>query len=110
MSSDTFIAYVGLRFEVRADEIEGIELRSDARVAVARRLGLNYYFGNFGGLQERYLLFIGLQIGVLGIGNSKEMRFSLPNLQISFDSTAAKLKDAGFAETPELHITWQPDT
>jgi len=41
MSSDTFIAYFGLRFELSADEIEAVELRSDPRIVAARRAGWN---------------------------------------------------------------------
>lgn len=109
MSSDTFIAYFGLRFEVGPDEIEEIELRSDARVIAARKAGLKYYWGNFGGLQERHLLFIGAQIGILGVENSEEVSLSLNDARLSFDATKEKLEAAGFSEVPELHLRWQPD-
>ena len=109
MSSDTFIAYFGLRFEVDAGEIEGIELRLDARVAAARKYGLKYYWGNFGGLQDRYLLFVGAQIGIFGAENSEEVILSSADVQLSFEATKEKLKEAGFSEAPALHLRWQPD-
>ncbi len=109
MSSDTFVVYFGLRFEVAPEEVEGIELRSDARVAAARRAGLKYYWGNFGGLQEKYLLFIGQQIGILGAENSSEVSLSLLDAESSFEATKTKLLENGFAETPAIHLSWQPD-
>jgi hypothetical protein len=109
MSSDTFIAYFGVRFEISPDEIEGIELRSDPRVLAARKAGLKYYWGNFGGLQEKHALLVGSQIGILGPENSSEVRLSPNEAQASFDETTTKLKDAGFSEAPALYLMWQPD-
>lgn len=109
MSSDTFIVYFGLRFEVGADEIEGIELRSDKRIMAARRVGLKCYWGNFGALEERYLLFIGAEIAILGAENSEEVIMSFSDAQRSFDDTKERLKEAGFSEVPKLHFRWRPD-
>lgn len=109
MSSDTFIAYFGLRFEISSDEVEALELRSDARVAAARKAGLKYYWGNFGGLQERYVLFVGEQIGIFGDENSDEISLSLNDLRLSLDALQEKLKKAELSGTPELHLSWQPD-
>jgi len=109
MSSDTCIAYFGLRIEISADEVEGVELRSDQRVVAARRAGLKYYFGNFGGLHERYLLFVGDQIGLLGLENSDAIGLSLEDVRELMDKTKAKLIEAGFEGAPSLHLQWQPD-
>jgi hypothetical protein len=110
VSGDTFIAYFGLRFEIRSEEIESIELRSDPRVVAARKAGLKYYWGNFGGgLQERFLLFIGYQIGILGAENSQEVSLSLHDAESSFNTARRKLAEAGFAEIPGIHLCWQPD-
>jgi|SRR5215472_11401312 len=109
MSADTCIAYFGLRIEISDDEIEGIERRSDQRVAAARRAGLKYYFGNFGGLQERYLMFVGDQLGLMGLENSEAISVSLEDIQERMDKTKAKLTEAGFEGAPSLHLQWQPD-
>ena len=109
MSRDTFIAYFRLRFEISADEVEALELRSDTRVIAARQSGLKYYWGNFGGLQERYLLFVGEQIGILGVENSDEVSMSLSDARLSFDAVKEKLEKVGLSGTPELHLSWQPD-
>jgi hypothetical protein len=109
MSADTFIAYYGLRFEVSLEEIEDIELRSDARVQAARKAGLKCYWGNFGGLQERYLLFIGHQIGILGAENSAEVTLLLNDAEASFEVTKRRLVEVGFTQVPAIHLSWQPD-
>ena len=109
MSSDTFIAYFGLRFEIDAEEAEGVEERSDARIVAARKVGLKYYWGNFGGLQERYLLFVGEQIGIMGAENSNEVSLPLNDARLSFDAIKEKLEKAGLSGNPELHLSWQPD-
>ena len=109
MSSDTFIAYFGLRFEISIDEAEAVEDRSDARVVAARKAGLKYYWGNFGGLQERYLLFVGEQIGILGDENAAEVSLPLNDVRLSIDGVKEKLGKAGLFGAPELHLSWQPD-
>lgn len=109
MSSDTFIAYFGLRFEINADDVEAVEDRSDVRIAAARKAGLKYYWGNFGGLKERYLLFVGEQIGIFGNENASEVSMPLNDSRLSADIVKEKLKKAGLFGVPELHLGWQPD-
>jgi len=108
MSSDNFIAYFGLCFEVNPDEIQGVELRSDYRIVAARKIGLKYYWGAFGD-QSRELLFIGHQIGIFGGENASYISLSLNDSVILFENTKMKLKEAGFSKDPELHLAWQPD-
>lgn len=109
MGTDTCVAYFGLRFEIDAGEIEGIELRSDARIAAARRAGLKYHWGNFGGLQESHLMFIGAQLGIMGPENSESVSISSGALEALIDSTKARLLEAGFDDAPSFHLQWQPD-
>ena len=109
MSTDTCVVYFGLRFEIEVDEIESIELRSDPRVVSARKSGLKYYWGNFGGLDEKNLLFVGYQIGILGPENLDHVILSATEAEAAFEATRQKLKEGGFADVPAIHITWQPD-
>lgn len=109
MSADTCIAYFGLKFEIGAGEVEGIELRSDQRVVAARNSGLKYYWGNVGGLQERYVMFIGAQLALMGLENSLAIDVSSTELEELVDRTKIKLVEAGFEGGPSLHLQWQPD-
>ena|SRR5712671_1103960 len=106
MSADACIVYFGLRYEVQRHEIEGVERRSDPRVAAARRVGLKCYYG---GPDTKYLLFIGAELGVLGPENAYEINLSSNALRDLFDKTRAKLNEAGLAGEPSLHLQWMPD-
>lgn len=109
MSTDTCVAYFGLRFEIETDEMEGIESRTDSRVVLARKTGLKYYWGNFGGLNERYLLFVGYEIGILGPENLQHVVLSVSEAEGAFESTRRKLEEGGFVDVPSIHMIWQPD-
>jgi hypothetical protein len=109
MSANACIAYYGLRFEVRRDEIEALENRSDPRMLAARKAGLKHYWGNFGAPGDKYLLFIGAQLAKLGPENSSEMTLSSRDLQSTMESTKAKLQAAGLTGDPLLHLQWEPD-
>lgn len=109
MSADVCVAYFGIKFEVNRDEVEGIELRSDKRIMAARQAGLMYHWGNFGGLEEKYFLFIGAQIALIGVENEKAIEISSDNLQNIIESTTLKLTEVGFKIAPSLYIQWQQD-
>ena len=70
MSADSCVVYYGLRYHVLLEELEALETRTDPRVVAARKVGLRAYFGNFAAPDERFLLFIGAQIGVLGLNQA----------------------------------------
>ncbi len=75
----------------------------------ARRVGLNHYWGNFGGLEEKHRLFIGAQPAVPGPENSDEINLSSSELQNSFNETSAKLKEAALVGEPSLYLQWLPE-
>lgn len=109
MSADACIAFYGLRFEIRADEIESLEDRTDSRMLAARRAGLKHYWGNFGAPGERYLLFVGAQLAKLGPENSSELSQSSRDLLAVMESTKVKLGAAGLTGEPSFYLQWQPD-
>ncbi|WP_156361657.1 hypothetical protein [Sphingomonas sp. Leaf67] len=109
MSSETLIAYFGLRFDISLNEVEALEERTDARVTAARNSGIQYYWGNFGGLQEKYLLFVGEEIGIFGQENISDISIPLSDARLSFEVVKKRLENAGIFGVPELHLSWQPD-
>ena len=106
MSSTACVVFYGIRYEVPAGQTEPLELRTDARMQAARKAGLNYYWGNFGLPGERYLLFVGANLGILGPENSMEVNFRLPDLHAILESTREKIEAAGLAGEPSLHLQW----
>ncbi|SRR5579864_5433011 len=109
MSSYACIVFYGLRFEIHPDKIEELENRSDARILSARKAGLKSYWGNFGAPEERYLLFVGAKLAVLGPENASEMIVSSPDLQAIAESTKIKLQKAGLSGDPALYLQWEQD-
>jgi len=109
MSAESCLAFYGIRFEVGADEIEPLELERDQRMVLARKHGLDHYWGNFGAPGDRYLLFVGRKIGVLGAEYADELSIGREALVCLMDETAAKVKGAGFQGAPCLWIQREPD-
>ena len=109
MSTETTVVFYGIRVNVAEDEIPALEDRSDARLVRARRHGLGWYWGNFAEPRERYLLFIGEKIGVMGFENAREVEISRQSLMDRMHDTDEKLKGAGFTGYPSLYVQWQKD-
>lgn len=109
MSANGCVVFYGLRFEVWDNEIEGLENRSDPRMLAARKAGLKHYWANFGASGERYMLFVGANIGVLGPENNSEVVLRAPELQAVIESTKGRLRSARLEGEPSLHIQWRED-
>ena len=109
MVADACIAFYGLRFEVRPDETEALEKRSDPRMLAARKVGLQHYWGNFDAPGERYLLFVGTHLATLGPEDGFEVTQTSHELQNTMEATKAKLQVAGFTGDPSLYLQWEPD-
>ncbi len=109
MSADACVAFYGLRFEVGRDEIEGLESRSDARLVAVRKAGLKHFWANFAAPGERYLLFVGAQLAILGPENESELVLPSHDLQTLMESTKTKLQAAGLSGDPSLYFQWEPD-
>jgi hypothetical protein len=107
MSAEACVAFFGVRHDITIEESED---NNDPRIQAARKVGLQFYSGNFGGLEERYLLFIGSRLGILGAENSSEVTLSCDDLQALMESTKAKLQAAGLPGDPSLYFQWEPDT
>jgi len=109
MSAANTIIFFGIKFELREEEIEGVELRTDARVVTARRAKLNTYWGGFGPSGQERLLFVGWLVANLGYEGEASTAFDRAAFEAKLDETAAKLKNAGFKEQPRLLFYFQPD-
>lgn len=109
MSADSCLIFYGVRFEVSESEITSLEERTHPMMVVARKHGLQHYWGNFGGEVQRNLLFIGTKIGVLGPENSAEVVMAADQLAKIAAETERKLKAAGIAEAAAFWCQWNPD-
>ena len=109
MSAESTLAFWGIRFELAPSDLEPCSTRSDLRQQKARAIGLDQYWGNFGGELELYLLFVGKRLAVIGVENASELALSKAQLLAAIEETNAKLLQQGFQEEPALHVVWQPD-
>ena len=109
MSADACIAFYGIRFEIGRDEIAALEARSDVRMVAARRAALKHYWGNFGKPGERYLLFVGAKLAILGPENISELTLTSHDLQSVIELTKSKIRAAGLSGEPSLYLQWERD-
>ncbi len=109
MSASACIIYVGIRYEVLPEEIEGLELRRDSRQRAARQVGLKSYWGNFGGASERYVLLVGTEIAILGAENTAWSSTTAERLADIVSGTQEGLTEAKLDGHCALHIEWLQD-
>ena len=109
MSASYCLIYFGLRYEITADEIEPLELRTDQRIAVARKSRLDHWWDNFGGQDEQYLLYVGKELGIVGPEDKLEVRLNDDDFNAIVETTRAKLKQLGYEGSPKLYIQWMQD-
>jgi len=95
---------------VTDDEIELLESGRHTKVAAAKAVGLQLYWGNFGLPGEHYLLFVGKSIAKLGPENSSDVQLTSQKLMDIASYVSSRLVSAGFAEAPLFHLRLQPDS
>lgn len=108
MSSNACVVYFGIRYDVKPDEIEALEARSDERVQKARKAGLSSYWANFGP-GDRHVLLIGSKLGVLGPEDRLSLTLDANNVVDLVSATNKKLEAAGFEPRGALHCEWLSD-
>jgi hypothetical protein len=110
MSAIACIAFYGMRFELPAESIEKLlEDEVDPRIEAATKVKLDVYWANFGGADERYLLFIGRKLGILGPENDHEEAIPSNQLRELIASTADRLLSIGIEGDPQIYIQWEED-
>ena len=109
MSTESCIGFYGVRFELHENEIESLEDKSDSRLVLARKHGLKNYWGNFSSSEEKWFLFIGARLSVLGAENERDYKIDSEALLELMRGTENRLTNAGIKEKPALYLQWQPD-
>ena len=109
MSASACVAFYGLRFTILPGEIENLELRTDPRQIAARKADLATYWGNFGGENDRYVLFVGTKIAVLG--PEGEHASALPHRRLLhlMSDTVDRLDSSGLVGDVGLYMEWEAD-
>jgi hypothetical protein len=110
MSSERCIAFFGVRVELEEVDIELCEMRMHPLLIAARGGGLDHYWANFGSPGEKYYLFIGKLIGILGVESEMELRISADELNAIATFTSVKLVKSGVQGSPSFFLQWEPDS
>ena len=106
MGADTFIAFYGIKLAIsRTDEdtLDALETRTEPGIRHARKHGLHVYWGRPTDGRD-YFLYIGHQIGLLGVENDMYIRVPLDKLTETAINVQTRLKEAGFHESPALQL------
>jgi hypothetical protein len=106
MGADSFIAFYGIKImidQTDEDTLDALEARTDSRLKNARRHGLHVYWGRPTD-GENYFLYVGHRIGWLGVQNDIHVELSLDELTQMADRVQVQLKEAGFSDSPALHL------
>ena len=106
MGADSFIAFYGIKIVIDQndqDTLDALEARTDPRLKSARQHGLHVYFGRLTGGEDHFL-YVGHSIGRLGVENDTHVQVPLEKLSEIATRVHARLKEAGFHESPALHL------
>jgi hypothetical protein len=106
MGADVFIALYGVKIAISRTDEDALGARTESRLRDARQHGLHVYWGRLTD-GEDYFLYVGHQIGLLGVENDTYIQVPLDKLTETAISVQARLKEAGFRESPALHLQLQ---
>jgi hypothetical protein len=109
MSAESTLVFYGIREDIFADQIEELEGNSHTLIRKARSVGLHFYGGNFAEPDEKYYLFVGTKIGIVGAENAAELTVLDPVLLEMLRTTREKLLAADIPGEPRLYVQWMPD-
>lgn len=109
MSAPAVVVFYGVRFVLAEDELPALEARSDPRLVSARKHGLKHYWGNFGGTAERWCLFLGAKMVILGPEDQSTWEMSGGSLLNLIEETNARLRAASVDGVPSLYVEWQSE-
>ncbi len=76
MVAEMCVVIYGVRIELTEAEIESCETRQHPLIVSSRLAGLQHYWSNFGLPGERFLLFVGFQMAIMGLENSLRVEYS----------------------------------
>lgn len=109
MSAESTLVFYGIRTEVPLDRVEELDTNTHPLIKKARAAGLHYYGGNFAEPDEKYYLFVGTKLDVIGAENASEIRLTDQRLFDVLGTTRKKLSEAQIPGEPHLYVQWMPD-
>ena len=105
MSAPACIAFYGIRYLIRDEEIAQLEERTHPLMQAARVAKAAVYWGDFD--ESLYYLFVGAKLGILGPENAAEVQWTADDLSKTISETESKL--VAFEGERRLYSQWQHD-
>jgi len=106
MGADSFVGFFGIKIALDPDDedtLDAVGAETDPRCKSAKHVGLQIYSGRMTN-GEDYFLYIGHRLGWLGLEHEAHVQISLEQFTEIQANVRAKLKQAGFSESPALHL------
>ena len=106
------VVFWGIRIFLPGDtDFAPLQSGEDARLRVAQKHQLDARLRTYceDPLDENFCLLIGKQLACVGQYGDFEKSIDEPTFRQILDDTNARLKQAGFSDTPSLHIQCDPD-
>jgi hypothetical protein len=101
MGADAFIGFYGIEEVLSPDEASAVDLKTDERIARARRSKLNFHIGRITDGRDYHLL-IGKKIADIGVQAGEEATYSDSEFELIQEDVRKKLREAGFSGAPKL--------
>jgi hypothetical protein len=108
MSNDRSILFFGIRVELTEIELDLCEMRMHPLMIEARSEALQTYYGNFAQPDERYFLFVGKLLGIVGREDEDVIRLTPDHFSGIVAFVTAKLAKSGIHGEPALFMQREP--
>ena len=105
-SQNSFLVFYGVKIELdpdNYDEHEACSNRTDPRCVSADSANLQTFSDRLTD-GEDYFLYIGQQLGLLGLNHQDYDNIETDELESCLSSVQEKLKSLGYSERPSLHL------
>jgi hypothetical protein len=109
MGADAFVAFFGIKVTLDPqdeDTLDACGMETDPRCVAAKKAGLETHSGRMTD-GEDYFLLIGQRLGLLGLEYEPHVKVAPDRLAALISDVQARLKQAGFNETPALHLQFE---
>lgn len=106
MGADSFLAFYGIKIALDPDDeqtLETFETCSAPQCKAAERAGLQTHLGRLTD-GEDYFLYVGCRVGWLGLEYDDYVQVTIDELAEMAGQVKSKLKEAGFDQSPALHL------
>ena len=112
MGADAFIAFYGIKIAIiqtDEDTLDALETRSEPRLRNAQQHGLHVHWGRLTE-GEDYFLYVGHQIGLLGVENNTYIQVPLDKLTETPSACKLDSKKPVSVRAPRFTFSWKPNT